>query len=112
MTQHVLNLMQVMHQVAKEQGLDPLRVFGVTNYVDSRLYGLIMALQKEDRMMTRDQMQAMAFCLTNFLNHSLEWNEALGQKAYFLPRSGWYTLRAEESVLRALVSILQGSSRA
>lgn len=88
--QHVLHLMQVIHQIAREHGLDPWQVFGVTNYVDTRLAGLLAAMQKQGKVMTCLQRQAMAFCLTNFLNHALVYNEALSQKAYFIPRSGWY----------------------
>ena len=94
MDKSIQAIYSVLGSIAQEHNLDTFEVFGVTNYVDARLVGLVTHLQKEGKVFTDQQRVQLADAVDGFV-------AALDPvtNTYFIPGSGTYGLKLPKQTL-------------
>lgn len=99
-SKHVTAILKVIGQIIKENGKEPIQVYGFTNHVDLRLAYTLKMLRDENKALTERQRKALVLTLYNFI-HSLETDEK-GNKTYLIPGSGTYVVSQPDTLDKVL----------
>ena len=81
--------------------VDSIRVFGCTNFLDSRLLMTIEYIKENGIDIPSDRWAKLSSALNAFLDHIVT-----NQGTYFIPTSGTYTLKFPVDTLRNVAEMM------